>query len=210
MERKGILLSLLFFYSCVLFADINPDALRHYNEGMNYYNKNDFDLAIIEFTNAIAIFPEYADAYLERGNCYDNKSDQVKALENYLKAGEYDKRYSLFAYGYECASDDVENYDEAITVLSQCIAQKINPFVAYCMRGNSYGAKYDFENAYNDYTEAISISPNIFQPYFSRGTLNIIMENFQQAVIDLEMSVKLYPDFDLANYFLDMLYDVLR
>jgi tetratricopeptide (TPR) repeat protein len=207
MKRKVILLN-LFFCSCILFADISPDALRHYNEGMNFYNKNDFDSAIVEFTNAVAIFPEYADAYLELGNCYDNKSDQIKALENYLKAGKYDKRYIIFAYGYECASDNMENYDEAIVALSQCIDQKINSFVAYCMRGNSYGAKDDFNNAYNDYSAAIRISPNIFQPYFSRGALNIIMGNFQQAITDLEMSMRLYPDFDMASYFLDMLYEM--
>jgi tetratricopeptide (TPR) repeat protein len=175
---------------------------------MNYYNKNNFDSAIVEFSNAVAIFPEYADAYLELGNCYDNKSDMVKALENYLKAGEYDKRYILFAYGYECAFDDIGIYDEAIAAFSQCIAQKINTFIAYCMRGNSHSSKYDFENAYIDYSEAISISPNIFQPYFSRGALNIIMGNFQQAITDLETSKKLYPDFEMADYFLDLLYEM--
>jgi tetratricopeptide (TPR) repeat protein len=91
MKRNGILLIILFFCSGVIFAEINPNALRHFNEGMNYYNRNDFDSAIVEFSNAIAISPEYADAYLERGNCYDNKDDQENALENYLKAGEYEK-----------------------------------------------------------------------------------------------------------------------
>ena len=44
MERKVILIS-LFFCSCILFADINPDALKHYKEGVNFYNKNNFDMA---------------------------------------------------------------------------------------------------------------------------------------------------------------------
>ena len=208
MERNGILFIILFFSSCILFADINADALRYYNKGMSYYNANDFDSAIIEFTNAINIFPEYVDAYLERGNCYDNKGDEIKALENYFKAGEYDNKYLFFAYGYECASDHLQNYDEAIVVLSQCIDQKINSFIAYCMRGNSYGAKFEFENAANDYGEAIKISPNIFQPYFSRGSLNIALGNFKQAINDLEKSKELCPDYVIAYYYLSLLYEM--
>jgi len=207
--KQKVVLSILFFCACGLFADINPDALRHYNEGVNYYNKNNFDLAIVEFTSAIEIFPEYTEAYVERGNCYDNKSDVIKALEDYLKAGEYDKRYLLFARGYECASDTVAEYEEAISVLSQCIEQKINPFVAYCMRGNSYGAIDDFDNAYEDYTAAIRISPNLFQPYFSRGGINILLGNFHQAMTDFEMSMRLYPDFVMAAFFLEVLYEML-
>ncbi|MDR1837365.1 MAG: tetratricopeptide repeat protein [Treponema sp.] len=208
MERKGILLITLFFSSCILFADINADALRCYNEGINYYNTNDFDSAILEFTNAITIFPEYADAYLERGNCYDNKGDQENALENYLRAGEYDSKYLIFAHGYECASDNIQNYDEAIVVFSQCIDLKINLFIAYCMRGNSYGEKYEFDNAAADYTEAIKISPNIFQPYFSRGTLNMVLGNFEQAIDDLEMSIELCPDYVIAYFYLSLLYEI--
>ena len=207
MKRYGIFLISLFFCSGAVFAQINPDALRHFNEGVNFYNRNDFDSAIVEFSNAIAIYPQYADAYLERGNCYDNKDDQIGALENYLIAGEYEKKYILFAYAYECASDDVQNYDEAIIAFSQCISQGINLLVSYCMRGNSYLSKFEFAKAYNDYTEAIRISPNIYQPYVSRGVLNIVLENFKQAISDLEMSVQLSQQFAIIYFYLSVLYE---
>jgi len=207
MKRNGIFLIALSFCSGVIFAQINPDALRHFNEGMNYYNRNDFDSAIVEFSNAIAIFPEYADAYLERGNCYDNKDDPVNALVNYVKAGEYEKKYIIFAYGYECASGAAQNYDEAIIAFSQCINQGINILISYCIRGNSYFAKYDFANAYADYTEAIRTSPHIYQPYVSRGILNIVLENTKQAIVDLEMSIRLSQRFAIIYFYLSLLYE---
>jgi len=207
MKRNFIFLFTLFFCSGFIFAQINPDALRHFTEGMNHYNRNDFNSAIVEFTNAIAIFPQYADAYLERGNCYDNKDDERNALINYVKAGEFEKRYVIFAYAYECASDNVKNYEEAIAAFSQCIDQGINLFISYCMRGNSYGGKDDFASAYADYTEAIRISPHLYQPYFSRGFLNILLGNFKQAIVDLERSVQLSQDFPAVYYFLSLLYE---
>jgi len=207
MKRIGIFLVTLFFCSGIIFAQINPDALRRFNEGMNYYNRNDFNSAIIEFTGAIAIYPEYADSYLERGNCYDNKDDQRNALINYVKAAELEKRYVIFAYAYECASDNVKNYEEAIAAFSQCINQGINLFVSYCMRGNSYGYKDNFDSAYADYTEAIRISPHLYQPYISRGTLNIVLGNVKQAIVDLERTVQLTQDFPIVYFYLSLLYE---
>jgi len=206
MKRDCVFLVIFVFCSCVLFAQVDPQALLHYNNGLNYYNANDFDSAIVEFTRAIDIYPEYAEAYLERGNCYDNKDDAQTALGDYLRAGQYDSRYLLFARGYECASRDVQNSDEAILILSQCIEQNINTFIAYIMRGNSYLEKNDAKNGINDYTAAIRLSPNIFQPYFNRGSAYLLMGNIDRAINDFLISAELCPDFHYTYYFLSMLY----
>jgi len=210
MKRNIIFAVILYFLIYSVFAEpsVNSAALNHFNRGLEYYNNNDFNSAIIEFTNAIDIFPEYADAYLERGNSYDNKGDDVNALKNYLQAGKFNENYLLFAYGYECAGSVVKDFDEAIIILSKCIELKINSFIAYCMRGNSYGAKEDYKTAINDYNEAIKINPNIFQPYFSRGSMNIELRNFEQAIFDYEMSIKLCPDYYLAYFILSFLYSL--
>jgi len=205
---KRCFFTILAFCSCTLFAEVNPQALQHFNNGLNHYNANDFDSAIVEFTRAIEIYPEYADAYVERGNCYDNKDDDVTALKDYLRAGQYDDKYLLFARGYGCASKSIKNYDEAILVLSQCIDQKINTFIAYCMRGNSYLEKNDSKKAINDYTEAIRLNPNIFQPYFSRGSAHFLTGNFDQSISDFLVSAELYPNFYYVYYFLSILYEL--
>jgi tetratricopeptide (TPR) repeat protein len=75
------------------------------------------------------------------------------------------------------------------------------------MRGNSYLAKYEFANAYADYTEAIRTSPNIYQPYVSRGVLNIVLENNKQAISDLEMSIQLSQQFAIIYFYLSILYE---
>jgi len=208
MNKNMVLLIVFCFFTVIVFAnpEINPAALNHYNRGMEYYNSNDFDSAIIEFTNAINIFPEYVDAYRERGNSYDNKSDVDKAIENYLLAGKYDEKYLLFAYGYECATEKMQNYEEAITVLTRCIELDINTFIAYCMRGNSYAGMDDYETAIENYDEAIKINPNIFQPYFSRGSMNFELGNFSESIRDYEKAVELCPDFYIAFYMLGILY----
>ena len=209
MKRNIVLLIIFYVSAFSVSADtlsIDTIALSHFNKGIQYYNANNFNLAIIEFSNAIDIFPEYADAYLERGNSFDNKGNAEKALENYLQAGTFNEEYLIFAYGYKCASSNIENYDEAIIMFSKCIDLGINLFISYCMRGNSYGGSGNYKKAINDYNEAIKINPNIFQPYFSRGSKNVELGNIDQAIIDYEISVKLCPDYYLAFYYLSLLY----
>jgi len=207
MKRDGVFLIIFVFCSCILFAEVDPQALWHFNNGLDHYNANEFDQAADEFTRAIEIYPEYAQAYLERGNCYDNMDDAQTALEDYLIAGRYDSRYLLFARGYECASREVQDSDEAILLLSQCIEQKINTYVAYIMRANSYLNKDDFKNGINDYTAAISLSPHLFQAYFNRGCAYFLMENFDRSINDFLKSAELNPGFYYAYYLLYMVYE---
>jgi tetratricopeptide (TPR) repeat protein len=77
-----------------LFSDSNvldDKAINHYTNGVNFYNSNDFNSIINEFTQVMHIFLEYIDAYIGRGNPYDNKSDIEMALHDYLEAIKLDK-----------------------------------------------------------------------------------------------------------------------
>ena len=38
-------------------------AIKHFDEGRAYYNKNEYDYAIISFTEAIKLYPDYSSAY---------------------------------------------------------------------------------------------------------------------------------------------------
>src|SRR5262252_658983 len=40
------------------------------SRGLDYYNKNDPDRAIAEYTEAIRLDPKYVDAFHNRGNAY--------------------------------------------------------------------------------------------------------------------------------------------
>src|SRR5690348_2957674 len=42
-------------------------ALSHYQQGMNLLGAGDFQNAVSQFTRALAIIPDYADAYVGRG-----------------------------------------------------------------------------------------------------------------------------------------------
>jgi tetratricopeptide (TPR) repeat protein len=53
--------------------------------GVAYREKNDYDRAIADYTQAIRLDPNDADAYLNRGVTYANKKDYAHARANWEK-----------------------------------------------------------------------------------------------------------------------------
>ncbi|OHE57632.1 MAG: hypothetical protein A2Z47_13215 [Thermodesulfovibrio sp. RBG_19FT_COMBO_42_12] len=58
-------------------------ALKH---GNSYYHKGEYDKAVEEYSKAIALNPNYAEAYSNRGAAYNEKGQYDKAIEDSIKA----------------------------------------------------------------------------------------------------------------------------
>ena len=70
-------------YTTLLKVDAN-NKNAHYNMGVVYFiGLKKYDLAIREYTDAIAIEPKYVQAYYARGVCYKASGDIKKAITDY-------------------------------------------------------------------------------------------------------------------------------
>ncbi|HPS56477.1 MAG TPA: tetratricopeptide repeat protein [Spirochaetota bacterium] len=75
-------------------SEVFEDALRHaplflpfrYNLGICYLYLNKLDLAMMHFTKAKQLVPEYDKIYLQIGYIYDRKNDETRALDYFSKA----------------------------------------------------------------------------------------------------------------------------
>ena len=66
-------------------ADSIKQAFMIYNAGIDNYFINQFDSAIEKFSMAIELYPEFADAYNNRGVSKKREGDYFGALEDYKK-----------------------------------------------------------------------------------------------------------------------------
>ena len=74
---------LVAFFLLVVIAPpaIRADACADaFNKGLDAYNRRDYESAIVDFTEAIRLNPNYAAAYTNRGNAYRAKGDNDRAI----------------------------------------------------------------------------------------------------------------------------------
>ena len=97
--------------------DSGQEAVKHYNLGVEHRRQGKLDLAIEEYTQAIKLKPDYAEAYLGRGNAYYDKGDYDHAIADYGQAiklrPDYARAYDNRGLAYYSKGD----YDRAIVDL---------------------------------------------------------------------------------------------
>jgi tetratricopeptide (TPR) repeat protein len=119
-----------------------------------------FDRAIADFTQAIRLDPNSSIAYRERGVMYDNTGDHDKAIADCNQAIRIDPNFALAYYSRGNAYSDKGDKDKAIADLTQAIRIDPNMATAYNNRGLAYTNKKDYDRAIADYNQAIRIDPN--------------------------------------------------
>ena len=89
--KNRLVLSLLIAAFCLLIAVYTKttsslDSIDYYNRGTKHISKNNYNSAIENFTKAIKIDPDYADAYYTHGTVYYWQEDYDNAIEDYNQA----------------------------------------------------------------------------------------------------------------------------
>lgn len=120
-----------FGYICMLsYGNIeNPNiAIAHayLRRGDTYQDKNEHELAIIDYTEAIRLSPNYSDAYNNRGISYAIKGDYDRAIEDYNRA----LRHMWGNFDFPGAENNLEKARKAAIgeeYLSELIGPNGNP-----------------------------------------------------------------------------------
>jgi len=176
-------------------------ANEWFEKGYRHTVNSENDIAIEEYTNAIALNPDYAEAYNNRGISYYNRglytSDQSQfesAIKDFnkvvvLKPGSYSAYFAQAAiYIYK------EQYDKAIEELNKAIVLNPDDGVAYVGRGFVYRKKERIDKALEDYNKVIKMGGLwSAMAYFNRGGVYFTKEKYDLAVEDFSISIELGP-----------------
>ena len=159
--------------------------------GNKFYESGDFNKAIAEYTKAIGLKADYADAYAWRGNAYRKNGDAGKAMDDYTRAlrykNNYPEVYNYRGFLYSQRGD----YDRAVSDYTQAIKQKPDYADALFNRAFAYGKKGDYEKAIADYTQLIKLESSNAAAYSERGRAWQSRGNREQAEADFAMAEKL-------------------
>ncbi len=179
----------------------NPILSRAYsNRGNAYDGKGQHDLAFKDYSIAIEINPDDADAYFYRGFTYELKRNYEEAIKDYDKAIELNPNH-VDAYVYRAG---VANRDLELVIKDYSKAIELNPnFVyAYRNRGLTYKKKGKVDLAIKDYNKAIELNSDSALDYSHRARAYRDDGETHLAIEDYSRSIHLNP------YYIDNYYDL--
>ena len=129
---KTTLLFLSVFLSLSLFGQST-----YFDSGNEHWKQGEYQEAIDDYTSAIKINPDDADAYVNRGAAYHNLGKHQEAIDDFNTAIKINPNYAKAYYNRGMVCKKLGRYQEAIADYTTAI--KINPddADAYVNRGIS-------------------------------------------------------------------------
>lgn len=125
--------------------------MAHYFRGNAYVAKQQYDLAISDFTRAVEINPNYAAAFIARGVSYARLTGPGKpseeAIADYTQAIRVDPTYAL-AYSNRAGQYNMkEKYDLAVADATKAIELDPQYPAPYFIKARAFEKKFQYEDA---------------------------------------------------------------
>ena len=191
--KHYILITLFLLTSSIVFSQT---AKEYFDMGDSKYDLEDYIGAIKDYSKAIEINPNFADAYYNRGNA---KSTEKGAIADYSKAIGINPNYADAYHKRGIAKLDLEDYEGAIADLSKAIEFNPDDADAYHVRGMAKLALEDYREAIADFTKAIEINPDDEWAYLRRGLAKSSFEDYEGSIQDLNEAIIMFDQMDFSN-----------
>lgn len=142
----------------------NPSTRAFINRGNLWLERQEFDIAIGDFTEAIKLDPSETVAFAARGTVWIKKKAYDKAIADLNEAVRLDPSEAGAFLNRGAAWSAKKIYDKAIADFTEAIKIDSRYTWAYNGRGVAWNEKKNFERALADYNEAIRIDPKYADP----------------------------------------------
>lgn len=211
LKTQIITMKNLFFLIFILFgvsasaqngnSEQNPNTAKgYYDRGTQYYQEQKYDLAIEDFTKAIALNPKFSDAYLNRGVSYKKKEQYTQALADYAKFIQLEPEEAVVYKNQGIIYEIQKNYESAIANYSKAIELGGKNYAElYIFRGNIYLNNLEkLDLALADYNMAVKLTAINASGYNNIGAVYGIKEEFSLAIENYTKAIEIDPKYLLA------------
>jgi len=187
------------------------------NRGDAYMNKQAYDKAVAEYTEAIRLDPQHAVAHRARGVAYDNLENYDRALADLTKAIQLDPLDAI-AYGNRgIVFGDVGNLDKAVADYTEAIRLNPQMAAAYGLRRDVYRATGDLDKAVHDSivavrleTEYLGAHVELAEACSEQGELDQAIACYTTALEVVDATRGMWPDEAEASLYNDRGYARFR
>ena len=181
-------------FDAVLARDANNAIFLFYRGTSHSELGEQYDKAIADYTRAISLNPEFANAYSNRGASYGELEEHDRAIANYTRAISLNPEYADAYNNRGTTYNKLEEHDRAIADLTRAISLNPEYVDAYNNRGVSYKKLEQYDRAIADFTQAISLNPEFATAYYNRGNSYGELGEYDRAIANYTRAISLNPE----------------
>ena len=167
--------------------------------GVILYQNGEHQAAIDKISEAIALAPQFADPYNNRGNARKAFNQLEEAEKDYSQAIKLQPSNPAFYNNRALVLHDLQRIEEAIN--DYYVALRLNPNYAeaYSNLGLALVSLDKFDEAVKNYDRAIAINPNFHDAYYNRGIALRRQKRSLEAAESYREALRLFPQFAKAH-----------
>ena len=174
--------------------------------GKCYFDRGNFELAIINFNAAIQLNRDYTEGYIMRGDAYSFCNNNKLAIKDYSKAIELKPdNYRPYVNRGMVYLEEREP-DLAINDCTKALQLKPDNYYAFINRGNAYLQKGEFGLAIKDFNAAIELNSGKFPVFACRGYAYLKKGDYDRSANDFCKALELEPNYHIAHLYLGKIY----
>lgn len=178
-----------------------PHTAWSYNErGNQRLAREEYDLAISDYTEAIRLDSEYVFAYGNRGLALLRKQRYAEAIADLDHAIRLDPKLANAYLNRGLAHQGLGHYDLAIADFDRVLRLKPEDTLARYNRGLGFFLKGEDARAIADFTAVLEREPDNADAHLRRGHAYLITREWKDAFRDQTTVIRLEPNCAAAYY----------
>lgn len=184
--------------------DPNFRIVAYFDRAVSEKYQQKPDAAIADLSAALAIDPDYSDAYSARADLYYGQRKYALALADYSRVIASKPSWITGYIDRAAVYQDQGNLDAAISDLTYGISKNPGSAQAYQARGRAYQLQRQFVKAMSDFDKVVTLYPNESGGHLDRGITYEFTGDHKAAQRQLREALDLNPTGYDAHYYLGL------
>jgi len=172
------------------FRGVTRGTLRQYKE------------AIKDYTKAIKLNPQYANAYNNRGVTHANlkytDKKQKEAIDDFTKSIKLNPQYAIAFRNRGNVKFSLAKYNEAIKDYNKVIEFGLQHLETYTIQENVTTIVENLFRHSVNYKKSIEFDSRNLYVYVLRGVAKCELKQDEEAIDDFNQAIEINPQYDLA------------
>ena len=174
------------------------DPMAYNDQGLIYQKLEQYEAAIDSIQQAIALKPDYWEAYLNLAGIQQTLKQFEAALINIDKAIALQPSHAIAYNSRGIMLHELERNQDAIASYNNAIALKPDYEQAYFNRGLVYQDLIEYLDALASFEQVIAINPNHTEAFINAGRALQVLRQMEISLAFLDRAIELNPESALA------------